>query len=351
MLKKSDKQSYVAAVTALLVALGTGPLAAAQITYGYERPAALGPLPQTVALALAATEGGVSQATAEEKARALAKVLDVSLDSDRLERGRDGTGEVAHLRSGRHLFTVLLPSGMARYRDLGRHNRTLATDSPAPALAPEKAMGMARSLIGRLARAGLVSSDELQLELARVSHRKGATDAGPTSRGEPQVLDTRVFVPRVIDGLGVSGHGVQFTFANNGELTAVDLRWRELRGAQERRSLAVTLEAARERFEGALEVSVDSRVEVTVSDLVYYDPSPRDPVAFLEPAYLFVYRVLTPIEDSEEFIVSKLLHEVIPAVQHDLRQIASPRQERLQIIDPLIKSRRPQRDDDADTAE
>ena len=66
-----------------------------------------------------------------------------------------------------------------------------------------------------------------------------------------------------------------------------------------------------------------------MSDLVYYDPSKRDPVAFLEPAYLFVYRVDTPLPGSEEFAVSKILHRVFPAVAHGRTQLESPRALRL----------------------
>jgi hypothetical protein len=73
-----------------------------------------------------------------------------------------------------------------------------------------------------------------------------------------------------------------------------------------------------------------SLVEVSVNELVYRDPSTRDAVSFLEPGFLFVYQVKTPLPDRPGvFAVSKKLQGFVPAVEHDLKQLASMRQARL----------------------
>lgn len=309
----------------------------ATFSYRYDRPEVLRALPESAAFVLPAAAEDTTPDVARQRVLRLASALGVDLNPQAVSEQVDPDGETARFTDGRYRFKVYRPSGMVTFRDTRLYNRTLDDQSDLSALSEREALDRARDVLNRLVEARLVVEDQLLMRVPHVSHRKGRGGAGNTGDGEEppplrpvEVLDTRVFVPRAIDGLGVSGHGVRLVFDRRGTLAGLDLMWRDLEVEERKRPVRFSMAEARERFEREFEVQVDAQVDVQAHDLVYYDPSPRVPVAFLEPSYLFVYRVLVPREGTDgEFRISKILHRVIPAVAHDREQLPSPREQRL----------------------
>jgi hypothetical protein len=180
----------------------------------------------------------------------------------------------------------------------------------------------------------------------------------PEERGRPkpeplEILDTRIFVPRALHGLGISGHGVRIVFDKRGAVAGLDLLWRDVAIDDSRKALPVKLDMtrAKERFERDTKWPAKAQVIVRANELVYFDRSMRDPVAFLEPAYLFVYEVRVPMPGRDVFRVSKVLHQVIPAVEHREQQLASPRAARLARLAYELERARPEKVTPAPTRE
>ena len=332
----------------------------ARFTYEYKRPEALGPLPKE----LGWLSPGVAQekmlAHTEQKALRLAETLGVKLNAASLKRRADPTNETLTLRDDRYRLKLYPLSGMVKFRDTSSYNRALPEQASLPALDDQAAMKRAREILDKLAANDLVEMDQLLLQAARISHSKARGNAGrlPGQTGRPtpgpiEILDTRVFIPRAVNGLGVSGHGVRFVFDQRGAVAGLDLLWREVKIDSSRKPLPVKLgmPEAIKRFERELAVPANAQVAVEANDLVYFDPSMRDPVAFLEPGYLFVYQVRVPIKGRGEFRVSKVLHRLIPAVDHGQQQLASPRAERLQRLDRELQRARPEKASPAPTTE
>ena len=321
--------------------------AAVRFEYTYRRPPGLPPLPGRIAFAVPARkEGAGDAASLEKRALSLAAALGRPLPAGKApQRKRDAAGEVLRLTGGSTRLKVYLPSGMVRFRDSRYYNRE---DLPGEPLGRERAVAESRRILSKVAAAGLLSEKELLYDAVRLSSRMAQSGPGApegsTGRKKfdpARAVDTRVFVPRVLSGVAVSGQGVRLTFAPGGRLAGLDLLWRELGVEAEAQPLAVTPGQARERFEKAVSAPPGASVNVSVNELVYYDPSMREPVGFLEPAYLFVYEVRTPIAGRDEFRVSKRLHHVVSALDHDRRQVVSPRDQRLQRLEAKLRQERP----------
>ena len=241
---------------------------------------------------------------------------------------------------------------MVKFRDTKLYNQDSEEQKSLNALDDETALRRAKQMLDKLAGHGLVQPEQLLINSARFSHSKARGNPGrlPNQTGRPkpgpiEVLDTRIFIPRAVDGLGVSGHGVRIVFDKRGEVTGLDLLWRDFEIDKSKKPLPVKLvmEEAIKRFETELKAPSNAKVDVIANELVYFDPSMRDSVAFLEPGYLFVYQVKVPIEGRDEFRVSKVLHRLIPAVDHGLKQLPSPRKERLQKLHREIELPRPEK--------
>jgi len=320
-----------------------------QFEYSYKRPAALGPAPDSIALVVPVAGTGEVQAIGDRRARSLAQALGIRLEPRSTVRQVDRWGEILRIRDDRYRLKVYLPSGMIEFRDTRFYNLTLADEERMPALTSDTAVVRAGAVIRRLQEAGLVREDQLPLTIAHVSHRKeqGVRGARQGEQGRPRVMpasaaDTRVFIPRVIDGLGVSGNGVRITFTKTGAIAGVDLLWRDVSSARQRLPVKLSLSEARAQFERSARIPGDAVVDVLADELVYFDPSTRDAVAFLEPGYLFVYRVRVPIKDQpNRFRVSKVLHWLIPAVNHGRQQLPSARAARIAEFRSRVDTPRP----------
>lgn len=320
-----------------------------QFEYRYKRPAELGPLPDSIALVVPVATTEAAQVMGERKARQLAEALGIPFDPRTTVRQVDQWNEILRLKDDRYRFKVYVPSGMVKFRDTRLYNQTPAEEEKLPALAPDSALARARVVLRRLHDAGLVNEAELAFGIAQVSHRReqGARGARQGERGRPSVppaavADTRVFVPRVIHGLGVSGNGVRITFTKRVEVAGIDLLWRDLASERQRLPVKVSLREARAQFERSAGVPAGAVVDVIADELVYFDPSMRDAVAFLEPGYLFVYRVRVPVKDRpNEFRVSKVLHWLISAVDHGRQPLPSARAARLAELRAKVDTTRP----------
>jgi hypothetical protein len=345
----------------LVVSLAASAVAQSQtddvkFDYNYERPAALGEIPAEVAMptALPAPKYDFEQALArgETKALKLAQVLGVKLQVDRQTRSVDQHGEVLRIKDGRYRLKVYVPSGMVKFRDTKLYNQDPEDEKLLPVMSDEEAVRKTRDLMKSLAQAELLEADQLLDSDVHISHRReqDVRGANQGERGRPDIrpapmADTRVFVPRAVNGVGISGHGVQITYSKGGQVAGLDLYWRDLAFEVPPLRIRFSLDEVKKRFEESLVLPRNAQVEVQASDLVYFDPSKRDPVAFLEPAFLFVYRVRTPLPDSEEFAVSKVLHAVIPAVAHGRTQLESPRALRLKHFNQAPMQRRDEDED------
>ncbi|MGR8981515.1 MAG: hypothetical protein ACU84H_15695 [Gammaproteobacteria bacterium] len=354
-----DTQKYLVALlsgTFLALAACTPPEekppTQAHFTYHYKRPSELGPIPKEIRLALPSIAPEKALEQGEQKARRLADALGVKLDPQKLTRHVDTNNEIMTLRDDGYRFKIYARSGMVKFRDTKLYNRDLDEQKSLNVLDDETALKRANQMLDKLAIHGLVQSEQLLVNSARFSHNKARGNPGrlPNQTGRPkpgpiEVLDTRIFIPRAVDGLGVSGHGVRIAFDKRGEVTGLDLLWRDLEIDKSRQPLPVKLimEEAIKRFQAELKAPIGAEVDVIANELVYFDPSMRDSVAFLEPGYLFVYLVKVPVEGRDEFRVSKVLHRLIPAVDHGMKQLPSPRKERLQKLRRKMELPRPQK--------
>jgi hypothetical protein len=320
---------------------------AVSFEYTYQRPDGLFKrLPQELPLLVPVVGPTEKVPAGREKARRLARALGIDIDSQSFGWSTDKYGEILRAKNERYRFKVYLPSGAVKFRDTVLHNQ----DPPpgTPGLSSDEALDLAGDVLQALVEARLVLPEELLFESNHVYFREGGVDSRPVEDGAPEVLekstiqDARVFIPRAIRGVGVSGHGVRMIFSNFGKLTGLDLLWRDVIVEPSSNSeVELDMRQAKESFEEIVDVPQNSRVLVKVSELVYFDPSKRDSVNFLEPQYLFVYEVRVPVEGDDLFRVSKLLHQRIPAIAHNRQQLSSTRQQRLTEIALRLDQPRP----------
>lgn len=281
----------------------------------------------------------------ERKISAMAEALavDFKLTDAHIKLSPDG--ETAVYFYGPHRFKAYPYAGMVKYSNRRLYNAIPQDFENRPAVEPDKAVGLARELVERLAEKGLLDKSEVLIQAPHVYFRKLGQDTGgpegggqPAESAPPHNMDTRVFLSRVVQGVPVSGNGLRFVFTPQGQLASLNLMWRDLEADGKKYPRRLDLEEAKKQFEGSIKVPNNARVEVSVSELVYLDPSPRDPVTFLEPGYLFVYVVKTPLEDRKDvFAVSRKLPLFVPAIEHDLAQRPSLRKERLRGLERKLE--------------
>lgn len=323
----------------------------ASVIYSYNRPQGLKEPPAQLSLALPTVDREKAPEAAEKKAAKLAATLKVRLSPDKKTRTIDKAGEILRVKDHRYRFKVYIPSGTIKFRDTALYNQTLEEETKLPPLSQEKALELARKICQSLVAAELVREEELLLKAARFSFRRENDTAGATQgqQESPELksartLDTRVFIPRVLGGVGVSGHGVRLTFTRAGKLAGLDLLWRDIKLDQQNSySVSLDMSKAKQLFEKGLTLPPDAEVNVSVNELVYYEVSMREPVNFLEPVYLFVYEARVPIEGRNEFAVSKLLHRILPAIDHGRIQAVSSREIRLKEVQTRLRTERPEK--------
>lgn len=343
----------VAALSVLLTGLAALSGCAARVSefaYSYPRPLGLRDSFKGERIIMPVVPQPSTLESGERKVEGLAQALGIKLEDSRKTRRVDRHGEVARLADGRFRFKIYVPSGMIRFRDTTLHNLTSEDDAELKPPTREQALQWARTVASSLSKVGLLDERELLFQGAHISFRRegdvlgavqGQQGRAPLRASRP--LDTRVFIPRVINGIGVSGHGLQMTFTHSGKLTGLDLMWRDLQ-LDERVAfpLKVTKESAKREFERHVRrANPGARIEVLVEELVYFDPAKRDAVNFLEPAYLFVYIVRTAIPGKGESVVSKKLHYVVRAVEHGRVQLPSARQKRYEELASRLGMKRP----------
>ncbi len=279
----------------------------------------------------------LTRADIEGKLTRLARALNVRFNfaGARVKMAKDGETAVYSDRVQR--WKVYPRSGMIRYEDLRLYNAIPKDFATRQALSEEKAISLARDIVRRLEAGGVINRSEVLWDASQVYFSKLQGSTGRPERGpaEPKLtevynLDTRVLLPRIKEGVPVSGDNLRLVFNADGRVASLNLMWRDLKTGPQAYRRRVDMNGAKEQFERALNVPRGSRVEVSANELTYFDPSPRDPVAFLEPVYLFVYTVRTPIKEKPGvFSISKKLWRVIPAVEHGQVQLPSLRKARL----------------------
>lgn len=316
--------------------------------YEYQRPKALGAMPRAVHMVTPAPRAKDKVAWGKRKVERLRAALRIRLNAKETVVRIDENNEVLRIKDDRYRFKVYIASGMIKFRDTYLYNRV--PEDAAQVLSEEAVLKRANRILSGLVDAELIERDQLLFDAARVSFRKersaaGAreTEQGRYHPGEVQLADTRVFVPRRIDGLGVSGNGVNIVLDGKGNLAGLDLFWRDLRKEQKPYPVKRRIGEAKKDFERTIHLPAGSRVNVIAAELVYYDPSKRDDVAFLEPAYLFAYVAREPVQGrQDEYRVSKVLHRIYPALDHGRRQLASERNKRLEAIGNKFEMRHPE---------
>lgn len=306
-----------------------------EVIYQYQPPVAF-KHPDQIPLLISEARG-LTKEGLESKLTRLARALNVRSDFSRAKLKVAKDGETSVYSDQAHRWKVYPRSGMIKYQDVTVYNKIPRGFASSEALSEERAMGHARELVKRLNDAGVISESEILWDAPHVYFSKLQGSTGRPRRGfaQPQVtkvyhLDTRVFLPRIREGVPVSGDNLRLVFTSEGRLASLNLMWRDLTIGRETYQRRIDMNRAKEQFERSLKVPDGSRVEVSVNELTYFDPSPRDPVAFLEPVYLFVYTVKTPIKEKPGvFSVSKKLSKVIPAIEHGREQLPSMRKARL----------------------
>ena len=345
------KHIYMFTVMMLLAGLLVGCADKQQVSidYGYDRPAGLKSLSKDLDLLIPRVAEKATPESGERRAKRLAEA--VGLDISFEKRKIDKHNEVLWLGDDRHRFKVYVPSGMVIYRDRKTHNRSFPEDQDKYLPGREKVLEWAKKTVKSLEGKGLVDARQLLMEAAHISHRMENQAAGATQgqKGQPKIasprpMDTRIFFARAIDGIGVSGHGLQLTFTHQGVLTGLDLLWRDVTLEEGRYPVKHGMEEARRIFEKSFaEVAPGTLVKVFANELVYFDTSQRDPLSFLEPSYLFVYTVRTPLPGRKDYAVSKKLHFRLAAVDHDLTQPVSPSAKREAELEKQLLQARPKK--------
>ena len=312
---------------------------AAEIRYLYKPPVAVKPAAQVPLLVQKARE--FPRERIEARIRALAASVAPGFDLARARMATVADGETIEYSYGPHRVKVYPRSGMMKYANRAAYNAIPPDFEKQRAVREERALLIARELVERLAAHGLIDQTEILWHAPHVYYRKLGEDVGgpvgggrPPTSAPPRDMDTRVFLSRLKDGVPVSGHGVRIVINPDEKIASVNLMWRDVEKSSKTYRTDGDMARARQRFERALAVSKGARVDVLVDEFVYLDPSPRDPVAFLEPGFLFVYVVRTPLAGKPGvFAVSKKLHWFLGATEHGLLQVPSLRKARLKRLD------------------
>jgi hypothetical protein len=273
----------------------------------------------------------------ESRMAAVAKALGVKLNVERTKTKSPKDGETREYRDGTRRWKVYPRSGMIKYVDQTLYNQLPARLASQRVLSEVEAISGAKRLIRRLANAGLIDEAQILWNAPHVyySRMQGSTGRPKNGKAERKTtplrnVDTRVFLPRIVNGIPVSGDNVRIVFTPGGQVSSLNLMWRDLHIGQKNYRRTLDMEHAKDTFQRSLRAPQGSLVEVIVNELVYRDPSTRDAVSFLEPGFLFVYVVKTPLRDRPGvFAVSKKLQGFMPAVEHDLKQLPSLRKARL----------------------
>jgi hypothetical protein len=316
-------------------AANTGPEQRERMTVNYQyQPPVKFAYPTEIPLLLA---DPTSADKSESKMTAIAKALRVRLNFEKTKTKNPKDGETREYLDGTRRWKVYPRSGMIKYVDQTLYNRLPAGLASRRALSEDEATSAAKRLIHRLASAGLIDEAQVLWDAPHVyySRMQGSTGRpknGTAKRKTTPIrdVDTRVFLPRIVNGIPVSGDNVRIVFTPRGEVSSLNLMWRDVQIGPKNYRRTLDMDRAKETFQRSLRAPQGSLVEVSVNELVYRDPSTRDAVSFLEPGFLFVYQVKTPLPDRPGvFAVSKKLQGFVPAVEHDLKQLASMRQARL----------------------
>ncbi|SFM12376.1 hypothetical protein [Nitrosomonas communis] len=323
-----------------------------KFNYQYERPLALGEVSNKIYMVVPIYKSEHERMVAgKRKIESLRTALDIKMSNDQMIVKTDENKEIIRVKDERYRFKLYIPSGMVKFRDTRLYNELSDKDADRKVMTEDQARRWARNVLNKLISAKLIEEDQLLFDATRVSFRKERSAAGAQqgekgkyAPSEMKLADVRVFVPRTINGLGVSGEGVNIVFDKSGRVAGLDLFWRDLRQERETLPLQLGMNDARNRFERSIKLPPGSQVNVIANDLVYFDPSKRDAVAFLEPAYIFVYVTRVPISDRrDEYRVSKVLHQIYPAVEHGREQIPSERKKRLQEIGKEYQMEHPEK--------
>jgi hypothetical protein len=306
-----------------------------EVVYQYQPPVTF-KHPDRIPL-LVSESKALNRAEVEGKLTRLATALNVRFNFTEAKLTADKYAETSVYSDRMQRWKVYPRSGMIRYEDVQSYNVIPKDFATKQAPSEEKAMALARDIVERLDNARVINRSEILWDAPRVYYSKlqGSTGRPQRGKAEPELTaiyntDTRVFLPRIKEGIPVSGDNLRLVFTPEGRLASLNLMWRDLKTGPQTYQRRLDMSQAREEFERSLNVPRGSRVEVSVNELTYFDPSPRDAVAFLEPVYLFVYTVKTPIKEKPGvFSISKKLSRVIPAVEHGQAKLPSIRKARL----------------------
>jgi hypothetical protein len=234
-----------------------------------------------------------------------------------LKEARRGT---FRLQVGDHRFEVYPRSGGIKYRNAELYR--LSERAPGESAPPDSALQpRAHGDLRRLAAARLIDLEQIDEADVHVSHqrsRSGERSSDGFKAGSLSTIDSRLDFTRRLGGLRVAGNGVRFVYGNDLRLYGCEIVWRSVRIPEAKEPLAVDRSGALAGFAEAVEehARLGARVELLQAELVYADPGPTQVLTQLEPTYLFLYRVRTPIADrKDDFIVSKKRFLSIPALK------------------------------------
>ncbi len=303
------------------------------VNYQYQPPVKFA-YPNEIPLLLADPASGDKS---ESKMAAIAKVLGVRLNFEKTKTKNPRDGETREYFDGTRRWKVYPRSGMIKYVDQTLYNRLPAGPASRRALSGDEAIAATKRLIRRLASVGLIDEAQVLWDAPHVYNSRMQDSTGRPKNGigkrkttAVRDVDTRVFLPRIVNGIPVSGDNVRIVYTPRGEVSSLNLMWRDVQIGPKNYRRTLDMDRAKDTFQRSLRAPQGSLVEVSVNELVYRDPSTRDAVSFLEPGFLFVYTVKTPLPDRPGvFRVSKKLQSFVPAVEHDRKQLASMRKARL----------------------
>lgn len=221
-----------------------------------------------------------------------------------LEGGLDERANLWRDERGGVEIEVGLGGGFIVLRDHGGYNRFAGVYAD---VAPEEADAVeaTEALIQDLADAGFVEADQLDFGRLRVAHRQFGLDRAASDSGDqrrevlgPFVADTRITVPRVIDGVQVAGEGVEVVWGAGLSLDLVNLQWRDVESVTDVMPVVDGLAGAWERTGVADELTSDQSVHTYFGEVVYADLNLEADALYLAPVWLFVYRIDTPVGDG-----------------------------------------------------
>lgn len=316
------------------------------VNYQYKRPFEFA-YPNEIPVLL---PDATSVEKSESKMAAVAKALGVRFNLERTNTKSPRDGETREYRDNTRRWKLYPRSGMIKYVDQTLYNQLPARLASQRFLSETEAISAAKLLVRRLANAKLLDEAQVLWNAPHVYYSKMQGSTGRPKNGKAtrrttpvRNVDTRVFLSRIVNGIPVSGDNIRIVFTPGGRVSSLNLMWRDLHIGQKNYRRTLDMERAKDTFQRSLRAPQGSRVEVLVNELVYRDPSTRDAVSFVEPGYLFVYSVKTPLPDRPGvFVVSKKLQAFVPAVDHDLKQLASMRKARLaELAKRLRKTEKP----------